>query len=211
MENWYAIRTHPNRETIAATNITKLGAEIYAPAVASRAIQDNTGQQIAGLIVRGYVFARADLAGGMASKICGCDGVMAILPTSLRPIPILQASMDRMAAECEKLIHQSDETPDYLWMFGRSFRVIGGRFQGHIAPCFSVDNRGRPELSVPAFGRLVPVAIDVALIDMSPVDLLASASSFSNSAALSKNNVAKYEMFGYKGKQSLPGRKHTRK
>lgn len=167
---WFALRTEPNKER-ALVNVlidapVNIGPIIvYLPICDKPAMLDFhrieldragnevtllTGerQQVKSLIVPGYIFANLVMSDAASSWITDRPGVLRILPSSLRPLPIDDGIIQGMRYECSKLIRQTEEVPDLDWMLGKMWRVKEGNWADRIGPCLSFARDGRPQIAI---------------------------------------------------------------
>lgn len=174
--HWYACRVDPLRDRRAERRLMRLAAmspvirTVYRPTCESWTVLPGCGLEVRRTVVPGYVFFLAVMTDELAAAIVAIDEVYRLLPSSNHPVPIAEQAMAGLRRECEKLIRQTNDTPDLDWMLGKVFRIKGGTFAGFEGACMSFDQHDRPMIWVEMFKRLTGVTVELKDLDLVPVN-----------------------------------------
>jgi|SRR5215813_6269475 len=85
--NWYAIHTHPCRETVAAMNIERLGLEVFFPRIRQKKAVWGVEKTVIKPLFPGYIFARF-VPSTYLHLIHYARGVRRVVGNREKPLPV---------------------------------------------------------------------------------------------------------------------------
>jgi transcription antitermination factor NusG len=197
---WYAIRTTPNRESVAASHLRTWIEDVYMPVCERPTMLDitkpdptdrdkvrricvDTQRVRTGPILRGYIFVRLEMSERAASEIALTHGVLCLVPDNWKPEPISDDDFKTLKMGCDALASAGETDADYSHMIGKTWRVKGGTYAGYQGQCDSIV-KDFAVLKLGMFKSEVPVPVLIADIDDEPLS--------------EQEQVVKCAMLGYK-------------
>ncbi len=171
---WFAVKTAPKREKIAAESVRRLGyRSIYLHVSEWIEGQDETKLSVkpylpsyifVGLSPEHFSFGRP-----ITDKIRCSRGVLYVVSAEPgRPLPIPQKAMQLITASAELpsgLVHTSQPVKRFAGRPGHTVRLGGNAYRGFRAAILDIDSNNGITVELDTFGRKVPTRITVEDVD----------------------------------------------
>ena len=179
-EKWYAIRTEPNRETVADFSLQSLGLKTYLPMILGKPGRNPHLPRPVRPMIPSYIFGQGDMCPALASAIVNAEAITTILPSPMFPMEIPEWSMEFFQFRCEEISEQATQKPSAIQLSGEVLTVESGAWAGHAGLCVGIDDDGSAILMLPVFRRMQPVPVKIECIDVSYINSLETVVDISN-------------------------------
>jgi len=178
--SWYVCRTNPNCEPRAIASLQRAGFGPYAPQFSVEKRHHRTGAWITKQhnLMPGYLFVEAHGTPDWFS-FRKCDGVKGVLGVyngmgELEPFPVPSRLVEKiMAAQLNMVFDQTraakerrGEDAKSVYQPGVSICITAGPFAGHIGEVESVRANGTISALTSLFGRMTPMELDPAQVEL---------------------------------------------
>lgn len=161
---WYAVQCVPRKEDLAATVLEHhRGVHSYVPKVLRRR---HGGSEMV-IFFTGYIFVRTDLNVVQLSRINSTPGVLRILGSSDRPLPVAEEVVLGIRKRLDEM-NGSGGLRTHNFKAGETVRVKSGPLQGLEAAFIGPTSAGtRVKILLDFLGR--PNEVKVEAEDLEPV------------------------------------------
>jgi transcription antitermination factor NusG len=152
---WYALRTKPRHEKVAALMLQHKGYESFLPLYQSRRRRTDRYIDIELPIFPGYMFCRFDPT--LRLPILTTPGVLHVVGIGRMPVPVADGEIDGIRTMV------ASSLPLEPWPYpelGQRVYIRGGPLQGLMGILAGVKNKHRLVLSVTLLRRAVAVEIE---------------------------------------------------
>ncbi len=153
---WYAVHTHPRKETVALENLERQGFESYLPTLTVQKVRRGKAAMVSEPMFPRYLFVRLDSSGQGRSwaPIRSTLGVRQLVQFGGRPA--------RVAPELITWLRERETQFDPLHLFqpGDMVTVTDGPFKGLEALYQGVDGKHRALILLELLSKPVRMAVD---------------------------------------------------
>jgi len=131
MENWYVLKTKPNREFVVREQLGSLEIESYLP-LWQPAQLVNASKKLRPYFPS-YLFAKVDLQHIRLSSLVYLPGVNYVLMCDNRPVRVDQSVIDTISVRIRLLENSVTDAAGKLLVHGDRIRITGGPLEGYDA------------------------------------------------------------------------------
>jgi transcriptional antiterminator RfaH len=160
-ERWYVVRTHAQRELIAARHLTNQGFRVFVPRCQKNRRHARRVEIVSATLFPRYIFTVVDRTRDRWRSINGTIGVDRLLTSGGEPQPVPRGLVEGLirATDAEGNIHFGFNLRE-----GQSVKVIAGPFANLIGSLEKLDEKGRVRVLLELLGATVPVALPAHLV-----------------------------------------------
>jgi transcriptional antiterminator NusG len=152
---WYALRTRPKHEKMAASMLCGKGYESFLPVRTHAGQRTGRAKDISFPLFPGYLFCRFDVHARL--PILTTPGVLYIVGSGRTPLPVPDVEVENVRRAVSS--GMAPEACSY-WEAGRRVYINGGPLQGVHGSLVQVKNAYRLVVSVTLLQRALSLEID---------------------------------------------------
>lgn len=153
---WYAVHTHPRRESQALENLERQGFESYLPTLSIQKVRRGKAQMVVEPMFARYLFVKLDssMHGRSWTPIRSTLGVRALVQFGGRPARVSDALITWLRGR------EAEVPPQHLFTTGDRVEVVDGPFKGFEAMVTGTDAEQRALVLLEFLSRPVTVPVD---------------------------------------------------
>jgi transcriptional antiterminator NusG len=153
---WYAVHTRSHHERTAKKELEAQSFEVYLPEYRTMSRRRDRRKEIRRPLFPGYVFVRTPLSGGRRIAVLQTRGVVRIIGTGYRPVPVPDHELESVRI----LLSNSDDAgPCPVAQKGQLVQVMEGPLRGVVGVVEAAKKR-KIIVSVELVGRAVSATLD---------------------------------------------------
>jgi transcriptional antiterminator RfaH len=128
LERWYAVHTHPNRETIAGRHLLQQGFKAFVPRYAKQVRHARQCKAVMAPLFPRYLFVALDLRRHRWRSVNGTRGVATLVMQNGLPTPVAAGAVEALLERSgdDEVVKLDELRP------GQSVRVVAGPFAEQI-------------------------------------------------------------------------------
>lgn len=153
MTAWFAVYTQSHKEALAAQHLRNQGFETYLPRYQKMRRHAGKTEIVAAPLFPRYLFAGIDMGHQRWRSVNGTVGVIGLVMTGDRPVPVPQPVMDEIRAREDDTGFIQLNAPRYRR--GQSLRIVEGPMADTQALFEETVDGDRAILLISLLGRMV--------------------------------------------------------
>ncbi len=153
---WYAVHTRSHHERTAKQELEAQSFEVYLPEYRTMSRRRDRRKEIRRPLFPGYVFVRTPLSGGRRVAVLQTRGVVRIVGTGYRPVPVPDHELESVRI---LLSNSEDAGPCPVAQKGQLVQVMEGPLRGVVGVVEAAKKR-KIIVSVELVGRAVSATLD---------------------------------------------------
>jgi len=160
-ERWYVVRTHVQRELIAARHLTNQGFRVFVPRCWKNRRHARRLETVSVSLFPRYIFTVVDRTRDRWRSINGTFSVDRLLTSGGEPQPVPSGLVESLirATDAEGNVHFG-----FALREGQNVKVIAGPFANLIGSLEKLDERGRVRVLLELLGATIPVVLPAHLV-----------------------------------------------
>lgn len=163
MNRWYAVYTHPRKESVATENLARQGFDVFFPRYLKRRSHARKIEQIPAPLFPRYIFVSFDALESRWRAIRSTRGVIDLVRNGLDPVPVRNTIISEIKRRQDEnglvLLGQSLHLAD-----GDRFRIENGPLSSYLAIFKAKRDDARVIALLQILGREVTVQVPIAAV-----------------------------------------------
>lgn len=158
---WAVVNTHPHRERLAVTNLSRQHFDAYCPMISRRVRHARRAHDVLRPLFPGYVFVAVDPDLRPWRPILSTFGVRSLILRGERPGLLEDAFVQGIKA---REVDGAIVRPETPYQLGQQVRLTVGAFEGLLATIIDMDEKDRLVVLMDLLNRPVKVRVDAGLV-----------------------------------------------